>query len=107
MARLKEQICLEPASFSVAETAKSAGIHRIHLARLFRRHFGSTITAYRCRTLAGAALRHVLDPRKSLAEAALDAGFADQSHMTRVLKAETGFTPGTLRRTMLGSSVRP
>jgi AraC family transcriptional regulator len=106
MARLKEQIRLAPASFSVTETARCAGIHRVHLARLFRRHVGSTLTAYRCRAMAAAALRHILDPEKSLAEAALDTGFADQSHMTRMLKTETGFTPGALRRTMLGDSIR-
>lgn len=106
MARLRERIRFEPVSFSVAETAKSAGIHRIHLARLFRRQFGSTMTQYRCRALSDAALRHILDPGKSLTEAALAAGFADQSHMTRMLKAETGFTPGALRRTMLGRTAR-
>ena len=32
-------------------------------------------------------------------EIAHDAGFADQSHMTRVFKAVTGMTPGEYRRT--------
>jgi AraC-like DNA-binding protein len=33
----------------------------------------------------------------SLAQLAADAGFADQSHMTRHVRRETGFTPEQLR----------
>ena len=37
-----------------------------------------------------------------LARLALDLGFADQPHMTRVLRAETGATPAALRREISG-----
>ncbi|HVH12448.1 MAG TPA: helix-turn-helix domain-containing protein, partial [Longimicrobium sp.] len=33
-----------------------------------------------------------------LARVALEAGFADQAHLTRELRRETGITPGALRR---------
>ena len=34
----------------------------------------------------------------TLGEAAIDAGFADQSHMTRVFVRQFGFTPGAWQR---------
>jgi len=37
------------------------------------------------------------DPKLSLADIAIDAGFADQSHLTRNFKRFTGRTPGEYR----------
>jgi AraC family transcriptional regulator len=78
--------------------AAEAGVHPVHLARTFRHFRGCTLGAYvqelRVRRVwAGAA-----DPRLSLADLALEAGFADQSHCTRVFRQRTGVTPGALRR---------
>jgi methylphosphotriester-DNA--protein-cysteine methyltransferase len=41
--------------------------------------------------------RKLDDPELSLAEIAVDAGFADQSHLTRNFKRFTGRTPGEYR----------
>jgi AraC-like DNA-binding protein len=38
------------------------------------------------------------DRALSLSQIAVDTGFADQSHMTRRVKEQTGHTPGTWRR---------
>jgi transcriptional regulator GlxA family with amidase domain len=38
------------------------------------------------------------DTRRSLAEIALDAGYSDQAHMTRDLRAVLGATPSLVRR---------
>lgn len=78
--------------------AAEAGVHPVHLARTFRHFRGCTPGAYvqelRVRRVwAGAA-----DPRLPLADLALEAGFADQSHCTRVFRQRTGVTPGALRR---------
>jgi AraC family transcriptional regulator len=40
----------------------------------------------------------------SLAEVALSAGFADQSHMNRAFQAQYGTTPGGYRRRMFQTS---
>ena len=40
----------------------------------------------------------ILDKGRPLAEAALQAGFADQAHFTRICSRTLGFTPGQLRR---------
>ena len=43
------------------------------------------------------ARRQLADPDRPLAQIAADAGFADQSHLTRVFKRFTGLTPGQYR----------
>lgn len=77
--------------------AAHAGVHRVHLARSFRRHFGVSTTAYARRLRVKAAATRLSLTRTPLAEVALDAGFADQSHLCRTFKAETGLTPGAYR----------
>jgi AraC-like DNA-binding protein len=43
------------------------------------------------------AVRSLLATNTSLAEAAVDAGFADQAHLTRVFRSIMGATPGQYR----------
>jgi len=42
------------------------------------------------------------DRRLSLADIALSAGFADQSHFTRVFTQQVGISPNAWRRTVTG-----
>ena len=70
-----------------------AGIDRFTIARHFRRAFGTSPDRYRTmRRLAIA--RKAIEQGRPLAEAATEAGFADQSHMTRQFKRTFGMTPG-------------
>jgi AraC family transcriptional regulator len=82
----------------LATLAADAGVHPAHLARTFRRFRGRTVgdyvTGMRVREACDRLLRGV--PADEIAH---DAGFADQSHMTRIFKAVTGMTPGEYRRT--------
>jgi AraC family transcriptional regulator len=48
------------------------------------------------------ALRELSTSARSLSEIALDAGFADQSHFTRVFKRQVGVSPGAFRRSARG-----
>src|SRR5215813_9739556 len=71
---------------------KITGTGRFTLARHFRRAFGTSPDRYRTRRrldLARAAIENGIP----LAQAAADAGFADQSHMTRQFKQAYGLTP--------------
>jgi AraC-like DNA-binding protein len=69
-----------------------AGTDRFTIARHFRRAFGTSPDRYR--TLRRLALaRAEIENGQSLARAAADAGFADQSHMTRQFKRTYGVTP--------------
>jgi AraC-like DNA-binding protein len=68
------------------------GIDRFTLARHFRRALGTSPDQYR--TMRRLALaRAAIENGQSLARAAAEAGFADQSHMTRQFKRTYGLTP--------------
>src|SRR5258708_1512361 len=72
---------------------KIAGTDRFTIARHFRWAFGTSPDRYR--TLRRLALaRAAVESGQSLARAAAEAGFADQSHMTRHFKRTYGLTPG-------------
>ncbi len=78
------------------ELADVAHLSRFHLIRLFRQRYGVTPFAYqRFARVEGArdALRH----GESLAAAAAENGFADQSHLGRAFRAVMGATPGQYR----------
>ena len=89
--------CEYPRRLTLAELARQLRLHPVYLSRAFRDHTGSSFS--RCATEARVryAARRLGDPAASLAEIALDAGFTDQSHFTRVFKRETGTTPGAYR----------
>jgi AraC family transcriptional regulator len=82
---------------SLAELAALAGVHPAHLARCFRREFGQSVGEYaRTLRLEWAAEELARDDAR-LADVALRAGFADQSHFTRAFRRHTGVTPGRYR----------
>lgn len=84
-------------SWTLDALAAEAGVHPVHLSRTFRRFRGRTLGE----VLQELRVRHVCerlaDPEVPLADLALEAGFADQSHCTRVFKRLTGTTPGAWR----------
>ena len=77
----------------IADLADDAGVDPASLARAFRAHYGTTAGAYlreiRVRRAADALARS----SAALGQIALDSGFADQSHFTRVFGAVHGMTP--------------
>ncbi|WP_161630008.1 helix-turn-helix domain-containing protein [Desulfogranum mediterraneum] len=68
-----------------------------HLIRLFREQLGMSPHAYLVQLRLERA-RQLLDSGQPIAEAALLAGFADQSHLTRRFKRRYGLTPGSYLR---------
>ena len=84
----------DPASHvSLAELAKLSGISRFQLVRGFARQVGTTPHAYVLQRRVRLA-RRLLARGQPIAAAALDAGFADQSHLTRAFVRQFGVTPG-------------
>lgn len=81
----------------LAAWAEMTGIAPGSVSRGFRQAYGVSPARYRSEARARLALRRLSDPT-SLADLALDAGFADQAHMTRAIVALTGRTPGVWRR---------
>ena len=81
----------------VAELANLLRLHPDHLARSFRRRFGATVAEYvRARRVAWAADRLRCDD-EPIAEIAIEAGFFDQSHLTRSFRSLMGITPARFR----------
>lgn len=78
--------------------ARTAGMHPVTFSRLFRSAFGRSPAAVRKSCRAARALQAIIRSGASLTEIALDAGFADQAHMTRAVRQITGYPPARLRR---------
>jgi AraC-like DNA-binding protein len=98
MHRIREQIAdLVPRRIGVAELEREHGIDRFALARQFRSLFGVPprrfITLRRLDMVARSILHGC-----GLADAAVAAGFADQSHMTRAFRDAFGMSPGEWRK---------
>lgn len=85
------------ADLDLRHLADAAGVTRFQVIRDFRRVAGLTPAAF----IRDRRLRHairLIEGGAGLAEAALGAGFADQSHLSRLFRATQGFTPGMLKR---------
>ncbi len=80
-------------TLTVRAIAEEIGLHPVHVARTFRETRGLTI-AGRIRALRIAEAERLLrDSTMPLAEVALCAGFADQSHFTKSFRRCLGVTP--------------
>ena len=88
---------------SVAEVAALCGLSRGHFIRAFRVSFGETPYHWSRRLRIEAAQEALLTSDASIADIAMDCGFADQSHLTRVFSAKVGVSPAALRRTLRAS----
>jgi len=94
--QVKSALDDDPAAARVESLAAQAGVHRVHLSRRFAEAFGTPFSLYRRRAMTAKAVRTLLHERDGAGAAAVEAGFADQAHFTRTLKAETGMTPARL-----------
>lgn len=82
---------------SLRDLAGGLAVSPHHLSRIFHASTGYTIARYRMRLRTRAALERLAAGERNLARLAADLGFADQSHLCRVLRDETGWTPSALR----------
>jgi AraC family transcriptional regulator len=83
---------------TLGDLADACGVHPVHLARSFRHHYGCTIGEYIRELRVEFVCRRMRLSNASLADIALAAGFADQSHLTRLFKERMGVTPSEYRR---------
>jgi AraC-like DNA-binding protein len=83
-------------SVSLAELAALSGVSRFQLLRGFAREIGVTPHAYLVQRRVRLA-RRLLADGQTPAQAAVQAGFADQSHMTRAFVRQFGVMPGRYR----------
>ena len=85
-------------NLTVELLATAVNVHPVHLARTYRACYGVTLgTAVRQLRLEWAT-KQITQSHDSLATIAAQAGFADQSHLTRVFRQHKGTTPGQFRQ---------
>lgn len=83
-------------SFTLAELAELTGVSRFQLLRGFAREIGITPHAYLVQRRVCLA-RQLLAAGQTPSQAAIQAGFADQSHLTRAFVRHLGITPARYR----------
>jgi AraC family transcriptional regulator len=83
---------------SLSQLAAIAGVHPCHLAHVFRDRLGDSIGSYVQRLRVGWAVGELANTKRSISQIAVDAGFWDQSHLTRQYVRLTRVTPAALRR---------
>ncbi len=99
LARICDKIedeCFNPPS--VADLAEEAGVHPVYLARAFRKFQHCNIKTYLHQCRLRRINQLLAEGRLPIAQIAFDSGYADQSHLTRYYKSQTGVTPGVFRR---------
>jgi len=82
---------------TLEELATEASVSPDYLARCFHGHFGYTIGEYVRRLRLDHACERLAHGDEPLAVIAQSAGFADQSHFTRVFRCTLGVTPRVYR----------
>lgn len=95
--RLRDEFTEKP---TMTELAAEAGVHPAHLAVVFRRFHHTTVSEFAHQLRVRAACEMMQKAETSLAEIALNLGFADQSHFSRVFHRVTGMTPKAWRATV-------
>jgi AraC family transcriptional regulator len=89
-ARLADRIGL-------GELAETVGVHPTYLARAFRSHYGLSVGEYGRRLRLAWAAAELARTDSTIADIAATAGFADQSHFTRIFRRHVGTTPARYR----------
>jgi AraC-like DNA-binding protein len=104
VAKALERLDSAPAApVSLAELAALSGVSRFQLLRGFARQVGTTPHAYLVQRRVRVA-RQLIAGGHSIAEAAAQAGFADQSHLTRTFFRQFGITPSRYRTAIIDTA---
>ena len=83
---------------TISEVAAAVCVHPVHLTRTFRRFYHSTPGDYLRNLRVEIAASLLRTGRRSISDVALEAGFSDQSHLSRAFKRRLGVTPAEYRR---------
>ena len=83
----------------IEAVANAARLSVSHFSRTFRRSVGEPPARYLRRYRVKRAQEMMLSTGESLATIAVDCGFADQPHFTRIFSCMVGVSPAAWRRT--------
>jgi AraC-like DNA-binding protein len=84
-------------AMSIRELSVAVDVHPVHLARQFRLYYGCSPSTFVRLLRVDWARRALRQTDQALSSIALEAGFADQSHLTREFRRLTGMTPARYR----------
>jgi AraC family transcriptional regulator len=90
-----------PATITLVELSRVAGLSRRHFLRAFRESVGDTPLGYVRALRIEAAKRSLSQGSQSITEVALDCGFSHAQHFTTTFRRATGLTPSAFRRVCL------
>ena len=79
------------------ELAAASSLSTFHFAKLFKQSTGSTPHQYVLQRRLERVKELLRDPNISISDVSLQAGFADQSHLTNVFRRFVGITPSKFR----------
>ena len=102
LAALERMEAVIEAPLSRAEIARYAGVSVRQLDRLFAGHLGRSFSAVYRSIRIRHAIRLLRQSPLEISEIALATGFASPSHFARMIRAETGLSPSSLRKTGIG-----
>lgn len=86
--------------WTLSQLAAAAQVHPVTLARAFRRAHACSVGEYVRQLRIERAAQELGGTTRSIAEIAMTAGFADQSHFSNVFRRQTGMSPSAFRRSM-------
>jgi AraC-like DNA-binding protein len=92
------ELLAERPELSLSQLARELAVSPHHLSRVFAAATGHTISRHRMRLRARGAMEAIAGGERNLGRLAADLGFADQSHLSRVVRSETGHAPSELMR---------
>jgi len=92
-------------SLRTKELAKLVQLSSFHFCRVFRVSFGNSPHGYVTRRRIERAQGLILTTKLPLGQIAVDCGFADQAHFTKLFRRLTGESPGEWRRVRAEASV--
>jgi len=96
--RVRDYVCEHLGSdISLSELASQAGLSPHYFSLLFKRAFGVSPYRYVLSARIHRAKRLLGERKMAISEIALELGFADQSHFSKVFKTFVGSAPGQYR----------
>ena len=81
------------------EVARVAGVSASHFSKLMKERMGKSFSQLLAQMRVSRVKQLLSETDKTLSEIALECGFCDQSHMNKVFRGMTSFSPSEFRKT--------
>ena len=105
-ARVAEAMAAGYLTAGIDELARLVSCSPPHLSRVFRQVTGRSLTFHRNELRVRAVLGRLEAGDRGLRSLAAEYGFADQAHLTRVVRRHLHTTPAALRGLLTGAAAR-